>query len=107
MEGSCHEDGYDSQVDLFPGLDDDPPTVTCENTECEEHIVVTNVEESMEIAISQESASSGFQYAPSVDGSEMCSSQDSQSSQNTNNPNSITRDTYKERIFLVYEEKRK
>ena len=67
IEDSGHEDGYDSRVDLFPELDDDSPTVTCENIECEEHIVVTNVEESLDIVVSQASTSSGCQYAPSVD----------------------------------------
>ena len=69
--------------------------------------MVMNVEESMDIVISQESASSGSQYAQSVDGSEICCSQDSQSSQYTNNPNSVTWDMYKERVFLVYEERLK
>ena len=105
IEDSGLEDGYDSQVDLSPGLDDNPPTVICENIECEEHIVVTNVEESMDIVVSQESTSSGSQYATSVDGSEICSSQDSQNTYN--NPDSITRDTYKERVFLVYDQQLK
>lgn len=108
MEVSDHEDGYDSQVDLFPDLDDDPPTVTCETTECEEHIMVPNFEEPMDIVVSQETISSRSQYAPSVDGSEICSSQDSQNPQNSNNnPDSITRDTHKERVFLVFEEQLK
>ena len=102
MEDSGHEDGYNSQVDLFPDLDEHPPTVTCQNTESEEHIMLPNVEEPMDIVVSQETISSGSQYSPSLDGSEICSSQDSQNSKN--NPNLIRRDTYKERVLLVYEQ---
>lgn len=99
------EDGYDSQVDLFPDLDDDPPTVTYENNEREENIVDPNVEEPMDTVVSQETTSTGSQYAPSVDGSEICSSQESQNF--NDNPDTSTRNTYKERVFLVYEEQLK
>ena len=59
----------------------------------------------MDLVVSQETTSSESQYSPSLDGSEICSSQDSRNS--NNNPDSITMDTNKERVFLVYEEQLK
>ena len=67
--------------------------------------MVPNGEEPMDIVVSQETTSSGSQYSPNLDGSEICSSQDSRNS--NNNPDSITMDTNKERVFLVYEEQLK
>ena len=63
----------------------------------------------MEISVSQETASSGSQYAPSVksaDESGTCSYQDSQNS-NNESINLCTSDTNKEQVFMVYEEQLK
>ena len=98
------EDGYDSQVDLFPDLDDDPPTVRCDSSERMENIEQLDVEEPMDIVVSQETASGGSQYAPSVDG-DTCSTQDSQDSNDSLHTGASC--TYKERVFMVYEEQLK
>ena len=98
------EDGYDSQgsqVDLFPDLNDELPSVTDESK-----ILDLDVQEPMDIVVSQQTTSSGSQYVPSVGGSQQdntCSSQDSQDA--SDKPD--TKNTYKERVFLVYEEQLK
>lgn len=62
------EDGYDSQVDLFPDLDDDAPPVRCERSECVKlnSEVELDVEEPVDIIVSQETVTSSSQYTPSV-----------------------------------------
>ncbi|KAJ7375187.1 hypothetical protein OS493_001930 [Desmophyllum pertusum] len=60
----------------------------------------------MDIVVSQQTTSSGSQYVPSVGDSQQdntCSSQDSQDA--SDKPD--TKNTYKERVFLVYEEQLK
>lgn len=105
------EDGYDSQVELFPDLDDDAPPVRFERSECVKvnSEVELEVKEPMDIIVSQETATSGSQYTPSLkneDGFGTCSSQDSQES-NSDSANACTHNTYKERVFMVYEEQLK
>ena len=62
------EDGYDSQVELFPDLDDDAPPVRFERSECVKvnSEVELEVKEPMDIIVSQETATSGSQYTPSL-----------------------------------------
>ena len=62
------EDGYDTQVEVFPDLDDDAPPVRCERSECVKvnSEVELEVKEPMDIVVSQETATSGSQYTPSL-----------------------------------------
>ena len=69
-----------------------------------ENIEQLDVEEPMDIVVSQETASGGSQYAPSVDG-DTCSTQDSQNSNDSLHTGE--RCTYKEQVFMVYEEQLK